>query len=132
GGSRFDAAIGRDLQALGFNLLQAYGLTETSGGAAATPPYDNVIGSVGKPLPGVEIRISDSEASEAGKPASGEILIRGGIVMQGYYRRPDATAAAIRDGWLDTGDLGYFDKKGNLFITGRKQEIIVLSSGKNL
>jgi long-chain acyl-CoA synthetase len=131
GGSRFDPAIGRDLQALGFDILQAYGLTETSGGATVTRPEDNVIGSVGRPLHGVEIKISGPEPREEGPPA-GEIAIRGRIVMKGYWNRPDATAEAIRDGWLHTGDIGHLDHRGNLFITGRRKEIIVLSSGKNV
>ncbi|HYN15419.1 MAG TPA: AMP-binding protein [Terriglobales bacterium] len=131
GGSRFDAAIGHELEALGFDILQAYGLTETSGGATVTRPEDNVIGSVGRPLNGVEVKIVDPEPLEEGPP-TGEIAIRGRIVMQGYWNRPDATATVIRDGWLHTGDLGYLDASGNLFITGRRKEIIVLSSGKNI
>jgi len=131
GGSRFDAAIGHELEALGFDILQAYGLTETSGGATVTRPKDNVIGSVGRPLHGVEVKIVDPEPREDGPP-TGEIAIRGRIVMKGYWNRPDATAAVIRDGWLHTGDLGYLDARGNLFITGRRKELIVLSSGKNI
>jgi len=133
GGSRLDPAIGREFQAMGFQLLQAYGLTETSGGAVATPPADNVIGSVGKPLPGMEVMLRDPKPREDGpSPAVGEILIRGGIVMKGYYQRPDATADVLREGWLHTGDLGYLDAHGNLFVTGREKEVIVLSSGKNV
>lgn len=133
GGSRFDPQVGRDLDALGFEILQAYGLTETTGGATCTPPGSRAIGSVGPPLPGIEVKILDPQPPEDGaSPASGEVAIRGPIVMQGYYNRPDATAAVLRDGWLLTGDLGYLDAHGNLFITGRKKEIIVLSSGKNI
>jgi long-chain acyl-CoA synthetase len=131
GGSRFDPEIARDLYALGFDILQAYGLTETSGGAIVTPPRDNVLGSVGKPLPGVEARILDPEPQPETPPV-GEIAIRGGIVMKGYYRRDDATAEVLKDGWLHTGDLGYLDAHGNLFITGRKKDVIVLSNGKNI
>ncbi len=87
GGSRFDAAIGHELEALGFDILQAYGLTETSGGATVTRPEDNVIGSVGRPLHGVEVKIVDPEPREEGPPA-GEIAIRGRIVMKGYWNRP--------------------------------------------
>jgi len=132
GGSRFDPQIGRDFYALGIDILQAYGLTETSAAAFATAPDDNVIGSVGKPLRGVEARITDPQPSENNGPPVGEILIRGAIVMKGYWNRPDATAAVLKDGWLYTGDLGYFDADGNLFITGRKKEVIVLSNGKNI
>jgi long-chain acyl-CoA synthetase len=133
GGSRFDPQVGRDLYALGFEILQAYGLTETTGGATCTPPGSRAIGSVGPPLPGVEVKLLDPQPPEdSAGPATGEVAIRGAIVMQGYYNRPDATAAVLRDGWLLTGDLGYLDSRGNLFITGRKKEIIVLSSGKNI
>jgi long-chain acyl-CoA synthetase len=132
GGSAFDPRVGRDLEKLGFRLLQAYGLTETSGGATVTPPRDSVMGSVGKPLKGVEIRIVDPQPAEGIPFPVGEIAIRGEIIMKGYYNRVDATAEAIRDGWLFSGDLGYQDERGNLFITGRKKEIIVLSSGKNI
>jgi long-chain acyl-CoA synthetase len=132
GGSRFDPQIGRDFHALGIDILQAYGLTETSAAAFATSPDDNVIGSVGKALAGVEGKIIDPMPLEDGGQPVGEIAIRGTIVMKGYWNRPDATAAAIRDGWLQTGDLGYFDAAGNLFITGRKKDVIIRSNGKNI
>ena len=132
GGSAFDPKVGRDMERLGFRLLQAYGLTETCGGATVTPPRANVMGSVGQPMKGVQIRIIDPQPAEGIPFAVGEIAIRGDIVMKGYYNRTDATAATIRDGWLYSGDLGYQDERGNLFITGRKKEIIVLSSGKNI
>ncbi len=129
GGSRFEPQIGHDFYDFGIDILQAYGLTETCAAAFATLPDDNVIGSVGKPLPGVEARIINSQGD--GQPV-GEVAIRGAIVMKGYWRRPEATAEVLRDGWLYTGDLGYFDKGGNLFLTGRSKEIIVLSNGKNV
>lgn len=134
GGSRFDPQIGRDFYALGIDVLQAYGLTETTAAAFVTSDKskDNVIGSVGPPLPGVEGKIIDPQPQEDGGLPSGEIAIRGAIVMKGYWNRPDATAAVLRDGWLYTGDLGYFDVRGNLFITGRKKDVIVLSNGKNI
>jgi long-chain acyl-CoA synthetase len=132
GGSRFDPQIGRDFHALGIDILQAYGLTETSAAAFITSHDNNVIGSVGKPLQGVEGRIVDPQPQEDGGQPVGEIAIRGAIVMKGYWNRPDATAAVLRDGWLYTGDLGYFDAAGNLFITGRMKEVIVLSNGKNI
>jgi long-chain acyl-CoA synthetase len=131
GGSRFDPQIARDFYALGIDVLQAYGLTETTGAAFANKPTNNVIGSVGPPLPGVEAKIVDAQQQEEG-PAVGEIAIRGAIVMKGYWNRQDATTAVLKDGWLLTGDLGYFDAHGNLFITGRKKEVIVLSNGKNV
>ncbi|HEX5316109.1 MAG TPA: AMP-binding protein, partial [Candidatus Kapabacteria bacterium] len=132
GGSRFDPQIGRDFYALGIDVLQAYGLTETCGGAFVNSPGENVIGSVGKPLKGVQGRNINARASDDGAPASGEILIRGPIVMKGYWNRPDATAEVLKDGWLYTGDLGYFDDDGNLFITGRQKDVIILANGKNV
>ncbi|SPF39472.1 AMP-dependent synthetase and ligase [Candidatus Sulfotelmatobacter kueseliae] len=132
GGSRFDPAIAREFHDLGIDVLQAYGLTETAAAVFANPPNDIVIGSVGQALKGVEARILDPQPQEDGGPAVGEVLLRGPVVMKGYWNRPDATAAALRDGWLYTGDLGYFDARGNLFLTGRKKEVIVLSNGKNI
>jgi long-chain acyl-CoA synthetase len=132
GGSRFDPQIGRDFYSLGIDVLEAYGLTETCGGAFVNSVDDNVIGSVGKPLKGVEAKILDAQNSEGGRAASGEIAIRAPIVMQAYWNRPDRTAEVLKDGWLYTGDLGYFDGGGHLFITGRKKEVIILSNGKNI
>jgi long-chain acyl-CoA synthetase len=132
GGSRFDPQIGYDFHALGIDVLQAYGLTETTGAAFAALPRHNVMGSVGPPLPGVESEIVGAKPAEDGGPAVGEIVIRGAIIMKGYWNRPDATAAVLKDGWLHTGDLGYFDSGGNLFITGREKDVIVLSNGKNV
>ncbi|MGA6984122.1 MAG: AMP-binding protein [Candidatus Sulfotelmatobacter sp.] len=132
GGSRFDPAIATDFHDLGIDVLQAYGLTETTAAVFANSPGNNVIGSVGKALKGVEARIVDPQEQEDGVPASGEVVLRGGVVMKGYWNRPDATSTVLRDGWFYTGDLGYFDSHGNLFLTGRKKEIIVLSNGKNI
>lgn len=131
GGSRFDAQIGLDIQALGFILLQAYGLTETTSGCLCTPPDDNAVGSIGRPLPGIQARLIDPKPDESGHLV-GEIAISGPTVMKGYHNRPEATAEVLRDGWLYTGDLAYCDAKGNYFITGRAKDVIVLSSGKNI
>jgi long-chain acyl-CoA synthetase len=132
GGSRFDPAIARDFYSFGIDVLNAYGLTETTGGAFLNIPGHVVIGSVGPPLPGVEAKIVDPKPVEDGAPPAGEVAIRGAIVMKGYWNRPDATAEVLRDGWFYTGDLGYFDSGGNLFITGRRKEVIVLANGKNV
>jgi long-chain acyl-CoA synthetase len=132
GGSKFDPVIGHDLYALGFTLLNAYGLTETTGGATIARPGDKFNTSVGAALDGAEIKIQKDPAATGREHDDGEVLIRGPIVMQGYFGRPDATAAVLKDGWLHTGDLGYLDDRGRLYITGRSKEIIVLSSGKNL
>ena len=131
GGSRFDPAIARDFHDLGIDVLQAYGLTETTAAVFANSPNDNEIGSVGKAMKGVEAKIIDPQPQEEGPPV-GEVALRGAVVMKGYWNRPDATAAVLRDGWFLTGDLGYFDSHGHLFLTGRKKEVIVLSNGKNV
>ena len=131
GGSRFDPAIAHAFSDLGIDILQAYGLTETTAAVFANSPHDNEIGSVGKALKGVEAKIVDPQPQEEG-PAVGEVALRGPVVMKGYWNRPDATSAVLHDGWFLTGDLGYFDSHGHLFLTGRKKEVIVLSNGKNV
>src|ERR1700722_11876086 len=132
GGSRFDPAISRDFYDLGIDVMQALGLTETAAAIFVNPPGDIVFGSVGKAMKGVEGKIVDPQPQEDGGPAVGEVAVRGKVVMKGYWKRPDATAAVLRDGWFYTGDLGYFDDDSNLFLTGRKKEVIVLSNGKNV
>ncbi len=127
GGSKFDPAIGRDLYSLGFTILQAYGLTETSAAASINTADEAHLDTVGRAFPGNEIRIVDPDETR-----QGEIAIRGPIVMQGYHNRPEATAAVMKDGWFLTGDLGRMDDTGRLTITGRKKEMIVLASGKNI
>ncbi|MGA9352647.1 MAG: AMP-binding protein [Terriglobales bacterium] len=132
GGSRFDAKVQRDFYSFGIDVLNAYGLTETTGGAFLSRPGKIVFGSVGPPLPGVEARVVNEEVADEDGPRAGEIAIRGAIVMRGYWNRADATAEVLREGWFYTGDLGYFDSAGNLFITGRRKEVIVLANGKNI
>ncbi len=127
GGSAFDSKVAREFHDLGFTILQGYGLTETTGAATVTPVENNVIGSVGLALPGVEIAIL-----EPGQGGIGEVAIRGPIVMKGYYKNLEATAEVMRDGWFLSGDLGWLDEQGNLFITGREKEVIVLPNGKNI
>jgi long-chain acyl-CoA synthetase len=127
GGSAFDPKVAQEFHELGFTILQGYGLTETTGAATVTPVERNVIGSVGRALPGVEIKILDPD-----QHGVGEVAIRGPIVMKGYYHNPEATAEAIRSGWFLSGDLGWLDPEGNLYITGRKKEVIVLPNGKNI
>ncbi|MFN2501087.1 MAG: AMP-binding protein [Pyrinomonadaceae bacterium] len=127
-GSRFDEAVAADFHKLGFTIIQGYGLTETSGAATATPESDNRIGSVGKPMKGAEIKILDPD-----KDGVGEVLIRGTMVFDGYYRNPAATAEAFtEDGWFRSGDLGRIDADGFLYIVGRGKDVIVLPSGKNV
>ncbi len=127
GGSAFDPKVAQDFHDMGFTILQGFGLTETTGACNVTRVEDNVIGSVGASLPGVDVKILSPD--EAG---IGEVLIRGPVVMKGYYNNPDSTEEVLDDGWLHSGDLGRMDVKGNLFITGRKKEVIVLPNGKNI
>ncbi|MFZ0428295.1 MAG: AMP-binding protein [Acidobacteriota bacterium] len=128
GGARFDRDVAETLTDLGFTFVQAYGMTETAALATLTPLGLRGIGSVGKPLPHVEIRIENPAES-----GIGGVLIRGENVMKEYYRNPAATREAIdADGWLHSGDLGYVDAEGFLYITGRAKDVIVLSSGKNI
>jgi len=131
GGSRFDPAIARDMHHLGFDILQAYGLTECSGAATLTRPGDRHFDSVGRALPGIELRILPASTADS-DGRDGEILIHGPIVMAGYHGRPEVTAAVLDSGWLHTGDLGRIDAAGRLRITGRSKEVIVLASGKNI
>lgn len=126
-GSYFDPRVIRDLYSLGFTVQQGYALTETFGAGTFTPFDDNVIGSAGKPLPGTEIRLDGKD--ELGV---GEIAISGASVMRGYLNDAEATAEVLRDGWFYTGDLATQDEAGNIFIKGRRKEMIVLSSGKNI
>jgi long-chain acyl-CoA synthetase len=127
GGAALRPEVNHFFQRLGFNLLQGYGLTETSPVVSVNPPWYNRIGSVGIALPGVELRIDHPDASGVG-----EICVRGGLVMTGYFENPTATADVIRDGWFHTGDAGYLDGDGYLFITGRIKNIIVTAGGKNV
>jgi long-chain acyl-CoA synthetase len=108
--------------AIGVPLLEGYGATETSGVTTVNTNADNVIGSVGKPMPGVELKIA----------TDGEILVRGANVFQGYWNMPDKTAETIRDGWLHTGDVGRIGNNGALTITGRIKDIIITAGGKNI
>jgi long-chain acyl-CoA synthetase len=122
GGAPLDLAVFDYYRSVGVPLVTGYGLTETSPVVSSSRLDDVRRGSVGRALPGVEIRLA----------ADGEVLVRGPNVMLGYYRDDEATASAIRDGWLYTGDVGHLDDAGHLFITGRKKELIVTSGGQNI
>ncbi|WP_026473002.1 AMP-binding protein [Alkaliflexus imshenetskii] len=121
GGAALDPEVGNDFKTLGFEVLEGYGMTELAPMITFTRPGRVRIGSPGEALPGTQIRIVEDE-----------ITVTGANVMKGYYKRPEETAEVIKDGWLYTGDLGFLDEEGYLYITGRKKEIIVLSNGKNV
>ena len=112
---------------LGINLLQGYGLTETSPVVAGENDKCKRCGSVGFPLPGINVKIANPD-----KDGIGEIAVQSPTVMLGYVDNPEATNEVLKDDWFYTGDLGYFDKDGFLFITGRKKDVIVLKNGKNI
>lgn len=127
GGAALDPEIALGMEKLGFTLHQGYGITETSPIISVECPGAKKLGSVGRSIPGVEVRIDAPN-----KEGVGEILVRGDNVMQGYYRRPQATAEAIKDGWYHTGDLGRLDEEGLLYICGRLKNLIVTPNGKNV
>jgi long-chain acyl-CoA synthetase len=122
GGAAVDPQVSRFFRELGVHMIQGYGLTECAPLLAVNRPDYFKDASAGLPAPSVEIRIAED----------GEILARGPNIMLRYHRNPEATAAVLRDGWFHTGDLGYLDEDGFVFIHGRKKAVIVLSNGKNV
>lgn len=121
GGAALDEKVIKDFRSLGFEILMGYGLSETAPMVSFTHPGRQRKNSSGQIIPCNEVRSED-----------GEILVKGKNVMQGYFERPEETAQVLRDGWFHTGDLGHLDEEGYIYITGRKKEIIVLPSGKNI
>ena len=122
-----DAKIGRWVQDIGINFLQGYGLTETSPIAALTPEFEPKVGSAGKPVICAEIKIDNPNEN-----GEGEVLIKSKTLMLGYYENEEATKEAIQDGWFHSGDIGYLDEDGFLYITGRCKNVIVTQNGKNI
>lgn len=127
GGAKLPESLAENLARLGFTVVEGYGLTETSPVVTINPPEAPRLGSAGRPLQGVEVRILHPDADGVG-----EVLIRGDNVMTGYYQNEAATREVLKDGWFYSGDLGYLDRDGYLYLKGRLKEIIVLSSGKNI
>lgn len=122
GGARLEPEVERFYQALGMLVMQGYGQTEAGPAISANTLGAMRIGTVGRPLVGAELRIA----------GDGEVLVRGELVMEGYWGQPEATAEVLRDGWLHTGDVGLLDSDGYLTITDRKRDIIVLAGGENV
>lgn len=122
GGAPLAPHLAHFFRAVGVDILEGYGLTETTAASAVNPPEWNKIGTVGQPWPGTEFRVADD----------GELLIHGPGVFQGYWQNDAATAEVLEDGWFHTGDLGTIDDDGFISITGRKKEIIVTAGGKNV
>lgn len=129
GGAPLEEEVEFGFNALGFYILQGYGLTETSPVITVNNFAERKYGSVGRPLKGVEVKIlTNSETGDR----EGEIITRGPHLMRGYYKNPEKTKEVLRDGWLYTGDIGYLDADGFLYITGRLKNMIVLGAGKKV
>lgn len=122
GGAPLPKEIGEFFQIIGIKIIEGYGLTETCAPCTMNPPEDLRFGTVGKPLPEVQIKIAED----------GEILIRSAKLFQGYYKLPKETAEAMQNGWFYTGDIGHIDDDGFIHITDRKKDLIITSGGKNI
>ncbi|ADU74092.1 long-chain acyl-CoA synthetase [Acetivibrio thermocellus AD2] len=127
GAAALDPEVAKGFEAMGIKVLQGYGLTEASPIVAVNRDKSYRHDSVGLPLPGLDVEIINPD-----KEGFGEIIVKGDSVMLGYYNNDDATKAVLKDGWLYTGDLGRMDEKGFIYITGRKKNIIVTKTGKNI
>lgn len=128
GGAALPEWVQSGLEGIGFPLIQGYGLSETAPLISANPPDRPRNQSVGMLINSVDAKIIDPDSE-----GNGEIYVKGPNVMQGYYRNPEETAKVLTDkGWLKTGDVGYFDRQGYLYITGRKKNVIVTRGGKNI
>ena len=127
GAAAIDKQVAEDFNSWGILTIQGYGLTETSPVLCAENEKCLKLGSVGIPLIDVEVKIDNPN-----EKGIGEIIAKGPNVMLGYYKNEEATKNSLIDGWYHTGDLGYIDRSGYLFITGRKKNVIVLKNGKNI
>ena len=127
GAASMDKKTIKGLSNLGINMLNGYGLTETSPVLSAENDRYKKPGSVAFPMPGMQIKIENPDEN-----GIGEICAKGPCVMLGYYNDAQATSEVLKDGWFHTGDLGYYDKDGYLFVSGRKKNVIVLKNGKNI
>ena len=127
GGAPLAVEVARELERRipGLQVAEGYGCTETSALISAQPPDDRRLGSVGRPVPGVQVRIVAPDGSEQPAGQDGEICVRGPVLMQGYWQSPQATAEVVRDGWLHTGDVGHVDADGFLHVVDRIKDLII-------
>jgi long-chain acyl-CoA synthetase len=122
GGAYLPPKLHKRWENMGFRVMQGYGATECAPVVSVTPYNEHVYNSIGKPIPGVDVHLTED----------GELLVKGPNVSPGYWKNPEATVAAFKNGWYQTGDLGYRDGKGNLYLKGRKKSLIVLANGLNV
>ena len=127
GGAPLDSEKAKGFRSFGIEMVQGYGLTETSPVVAAEDPNHKRLGSIGVPMKDVQVEVVDKDDN-----GIGELRVKGSIVMLGYYENEEATKEVLKDGWFYTGDLAYIDKDGYIFITGRKKDVIVLKNGKKI
>ncbi len=127
GAAALDPKIEEKYRLLGLNLVQGYGLTETSPVVGVGSNKYNKIGSIGKPVPSIKVKLADKN-----KEGIGELLVKGPSVMLEYYENREATKEVMENGWFHTGDLARIDEEGYIFISGRKKSVIVLKNGKNI
>lgn len=133
GGGALPPAIDNFFWAIGVNLIEGYGLTETAPVVAVRPVKKPIFGTVGSAIKGVEVRIIDDEGNPLPAGQKGDVQVRGGIVMKGYYKRDDLTEKVIdKDGWFSTGDIGMLTVDGEIVLRGRKKDTIVLRGGENV
>ena len=127
GGAAIDPVVIEDFEAMGLPMIQGYGMSECAPIIAVNQDRYSKAASVGRPMPGTEVRIDNPDDD-----GIGEVVCKSDSVMIGYYENPEATAEVLEDGWLHTGDLGYMDEDGFLYLTGRKKTVIVTKGGKNI
>lgn len=130
GGALLDIELQRFFYAIGIPMFQGYGLTEAAPVISANVPLRHKLGSSGAIVPNLQVKICDEQGSEVSKGKQGEIVVKGENVMAGYWKNEKATRETIRDGWLFTGDLGYLDEDGFLFVLGREKSLLISHDGE--
>jgi long-chain acyl-CoA synthetase len=130
GGALLDIELQRFFYAIGIPVFQGYGLSEATPVISANSLQAHKLGSSGRPVPNMEIKIVDDKLQEVPVGEKGEIIIKGGNVMKGYWKNPEATSKTIVDGWLRTEDMGYLDKDGFLYVLGRTKALLISDDGE--